>query len=42
MFDKTLMTLDSISEMMLNCSAVDCQPVSINARLEERARSSAG
>jgi hypothetical protein len=42
MFDKTLMTLDSISEMMLNCGGVGCQPVSINlsinARPEERAQ----
>ena len=37
MFNKTLMTLDSISEMMLNCGGVGCQPVSINAGPGERA-----
>ena len=38
MFNKTLMTLDSISEMMLNCGGVGCQPVSINAGRGERAQ----
>ena len=33
MFNKTLMTLDSISEMMLNCGGVGCQPVSINGTM---------
>jgi hypothetical protein len=36
------MRQDLMSVMMLNCGGVDCQPAAINARLEERARSSAG
>jgi hypothetical protein len=36
------MTLDLMSVMMLNCGGVGCQPAAIDARLEERARSSAG
>jgi hypothetical protein len=36
------MTLNLMSVMMLSYDGVGCQPAAINARLEERARSSAG
>ncbi len=36
------MAMDLMSVMMLSYGGVGCQPVAINARLEERARSSAG
>src|SRR6266849_3356122 len=40
--DWTLMAMDLMSVMLLSYGGVGCQPVAINARLEERARSSAG
>ncbi len=39
---RTLRMIDIEPVLMLNWDGVGCQPVAINARLKERARSSAG